>query len=46
MQTAKTVVVINKDRTAPIFDLADFAIVGDVATVVPALIAEIERRRA
>ncbi|NBO46704.1 MAG: electron transfer flavoprotein subunit alpha/FixB family protein [Actinobacteria bacterium] len=46
MQTAKTVVVINKDREAPLFELADFGIVGDVSTIVPALIAEITRRRA
>ena len=46
MQTAKTVVVVNKDRTAPLFDLADFGIVGDVASLVPALVAEIAARRA
>lgn len=46
MQTAKAVVVVNKDREAPLFELADFGIVGDVSTVVPALIAEIKRRRA
>lgn len=45
MQTAKAVVVVNKDREAPLFELADFGLVGDVSTVVPALIAEIERRR-
>ena len=46
MQTSKAVVVVNKDREAPLFELADFGIVGDAGTVVPALIAEIERRRA
>ena len=46
MQTSKTIVVINKDRSAPLFDLADFGIVGDVAEVVPALVAEIAKRRA
>lgn len=45
MQTAKAVVVVNKDREAPLFELADYGIVGDVSTVVPALIAEIQRRR-
>ena len=46
MQTSKTIVVINKDRSAPLFDLADFGIVGDVASIVPAIVAEIGKRRA
>jgi len=44
MQTAKTIMVINKDPEAPIFDLADFGVVGDLFKVVPQLIEEIERR--
>jgi len=45
MQTSKTIVAINKDVEAPIFDFADFSVVGDVFKVVPQLIDELERRR-
>lgn len=45
MQTAKTIVAINKDAEAPIFEIADFGIVGDVFTVVPQLIEAIEARK-
>ncbi|MCU1578088.1 MAG: electron transfer flavoprotein subunit alpha [Rhodoglobus sp.] len=44
MQTAKLIVAINKDATAPIFEIADFGIVGDVFKVVPQLIDELGRR--
>ncbi len=46
MQTAKTIVAINTDADAPIFEIADFGIVGDVFTVVPQLIEAIEAKRA
>ena len=45
MQTSKVIAAINKDPEAPIFDLADFGIVGDLFKVVPALTEEITRRR-
>ncbi|WP_405371563.1 MULTISPECIES: electron transfer flavoprotein subunit alpha/FixB family protein [unclassified Microbacterium] len=45
MQTAKTIVAVNKDGEAPIFDIADFGVVGDVFTVVPQLIAALEAKK-
>lgn len=45
MQTSKTIVVVNKDPEAPIFELADFGVVGDLHTVVPQLTAEITKRQ-
>jgi len=43
MQTSKTIMVINKDPEAPIFELADFGVVGDLFNVVPQLTEEIEK---
>jgi electron transfer flavoprotein alpha subunit len=45
MQTSKTIVVINKDSEAPIFEIADFGVVGDLFQVVPQLTEEIEKRK-
>jgi electron transfer flavoprotein alpha subunit len=45
MQTAKTVVAIDKDPGSPIFDVADFGIVGDLFTVVPQVIEALRERK-
>jgi electron transfer flavoprotein alpha subunit len=45
MQTSKTIVAVNKDAEAPIFDLADFGVVGDLFKVVPQAGDEIRKRK-
>lgn len=45
MQTSKTIVAVNKDTEAPIFELADFGVVGDLNQVVPQASEEIRKRR-
>ena len=46
MQTSKTIVVVNKDPEAPLFEIADFGVVGDLHTVLPQAIAEIKKHKA
>jgi len=45
MQTSKTIVAVNKDPEAPIFDLVDYGVVGDLHTVLPQLTDEVKRRK-
>jgi len=45
MQTAKVIIAVNKDSDSPVFDIADFGIVGDLFTVLPQATAEIIKRR-
>lgn len=45
MQTSKTIVAVNKDEEAPIFDLVDFGVIGDLHTVVPQLTDEVTKRK-
>ncbi len=45
MQTSKTIVAVNKDEEAPIFELVDFGIVGDLNTVLPAVTEEVNKRK-
>jgi electron transfer flavoprotein alpha subunit len=45
MQTSKTIVAVNKDPEAPIFELVDFGVVGDLFNVVPQLTEEVAKRK-
>lgn len=45
MQTSKTIIAVNKDAEAPIFEIADFGVVGDLFTVAPQLKDEITKRK-
>ncbi len=46
MQTSKLIVAVNKDEDSPIFEIADFGIVGDLFKVLPQAVEEIKKRRA
>ena len=45
MQTSKTIVAVNKDEEAPIFELVDFGVVGDLKKVLPQATGEITKRK-
>jgi electron transfer flavoprotein alpha subunit len=45
MQTSKTIVAVNKDEEAPIFEIADFGVVGDLFKVAPQLTEEVGKRK-
>ncbi|KMS90127.1 electron transfer flavoprotein subunit alpha/FixB family protein [Prauserella rugosa] len=45
MQTSKTIVAVNKDPEAPIFEIADFGVVGDLFDVAPQLTDEVAKRK-
>jgi electron transfer flavoprotein alpha subunit len=46
MQTSRTIVAVNKDAEAPIFEIADFGVVGDLFTIAPQLAEAITKRKA
>ncbi|MCX0271819.1 electron transfer flavoprotein subunit alpha/FixB family protein [Nocardia zapadnayensis] len=45
MQTSKTIIAVNKDEEAPIFEIADFGIVGDLFNVAPQLTEEVKKHK-
>jgi electron transfer flavoprotein alpha subunit len=45
MQTSKTIVAVNKDDEAPIFEMVDFGVVGDLHSVLPATTEEVNKRK-
>src|SRR3954462_5910616 len=45
MQTSKTIVAVNKDEEAPIFELVDFGVVGELPAVLPALPEAVKQRK-
>ncbi|MEV3963514.1 electron transfer flavoprotein subunit alpha/FixB family protein [Nocardia sp. NPDC050193] len=45
MQTSKTIIAVNKDEEAPIFEIADYGIVGDLFNVAPQLTEEVKKHK-
>jgi electron transfer flavoprotein alpha subunit len=46
MKGARTIVAVNKDQNAPIFEIADYGIVADIFEVMPALTEALEKAKA
>ena len=46
MKGSKTIIAVNKDGEAPIFEIADFGVVGNLFDVVPPLVEEIKKAKA
>jgi electron transfer flavoprotein alpha subunit len=45
MKGARTIVAVNKDQNAPIFEIADYGVVGDIFEVMPALTEELQKAK-
>jgi electron transfer flavoprotein alpha subunit len=46
MKGARTIIAVNKDSEAPIFEISDYAVVGNLFDVVPALVEEVKKAKA